>query len=536
MKSVVRTLPGLLFLIMMCMTGVAQAQVLQVYDTGNEPATLHPLFLGYSRQGLLLSSLITERAARIDASKNQLTLSIFESSTQKSQQRYELKLRPDLKWSDGTIMSAQDVENSFTRLSRLASSGSTPAVEALFNSLSLVERIEAIDAERVQVMFRLPVQSNEVTTLIALLPILPAAASDEVLTKPNAPVSGPFIVKSVSEKDIQLEANPHYYLGKPKYEKLTLNFINLDQLQALVNNEGSSEVVVRLPSKLLSSLKKSPNVILRPLNARRIVYLGFNRNYGSIFEEFPDLRAAISSFVDRQGLKDGLKDLAGGGPLISSPFGYSSAFNDPEVESIPYSPAVGSSRLQDVGFRRVGETYRTEKGRNLKLRILVYEGVQNYDVIISLLKEQLEREGITVESQTINESELQALFRNKSGNYDMILHEWMLDDGEEILDLYHSKAPYNFLSYKNSALDERLLLERRASLSNSKLLYRREMHRIISRDLPAIYLWQTFDFAAFRPDIQDAPPLDGYFFFRDVHLWKSGKDQSSLLLPMRPEG
>lgn len=510
----------------------AFARPLIVYERGDCPPNLHPMLLGSSQEGVRLSGLISERVSRLNPRNNRLELNLFSTVETRSATRYDLTLKPEARWSTGEPLTAADVENSFKRLQNLTASKNGETARSLLNTMALVERFEALENGKVMVVFRLPVQMEEVTSWIAMLPVVPAKLSDEDLSKPGFQTAGPFILTERKGNTLFLKANPQYHLGAPKIKSMEIRYSSGNEQEALLANEGQSEIITRVSSSKLLSIKKNATFTIRPVNTRRIVYLGFNRVLGSIFELKPELRSAVASFIDRQGIIDALKEVGGGGPLLTGPFGYSSIYNDPEVEPIPYSLTVAASRLSDLGYRRVGDNYRSETGQTLRMRILIYDGVQNYELIGSLLKEQLEREGIPVEQKIVSRPELLKLLREPSGSFDMILHEWILDEGEEIFDIYHSNGTLNYLRYANRALDERLNLERRAALQKSRLLYRQEMHRIMSRDLPAVFLWQAQDYAAIREDVANIPPLDGYFFFADIHLWSlEGDDEQSLVIP-----
>lgn len=519
--------------ILVCLlTGSALARPLVVYERGDVPSVLHPMLLGGSQEGVRLSGLISERVSRLNPRNNRLELNLFTNIEARSGTRFDLTLKPELRWSNGEPLTAIDIENSFKRLQNLAGFKNGETARSLLNTMALVERFEALENGKVMVVFRLPVQLEEVTSWIAMLPVVPSKLSDEDMNKPASFTAGPYLLMERKNNTLVLKANPQYHLGVPKIKSIEIRYNSSADQDALLANEGQSEIITRIPSAKLLSIKKNATFTIRPVNTRRIVYLGYNRVLGSIFELKPELRSAVASFIDRQGILDALKEVGGGGPLLTGPFGYSSIYNDPDVEPITYSLSVAASRLSDLGYRRVGDNYRSDTGQTLRIRMLIYDGVQNYDLVANLLKEQLEREGIPVELKTISRDELVKLLREPSGNYDMILHEWVLDEGEEIFDIYHSNGTLNYLRYGNRSLDERLVLERRAALQKSRMLYRQEMHRIMSRDLPAVFMWQAQDFTAIREDVSNVPPLDGYFFFADIHLWSlEGDDEQSLVLP-----
>lgn len=514
-----------------------EAAPLVVYETEPLPKVTHPLLLGSSLPAVHLSALTTLRAAAIDGVKNRLVLTVFSELRRRDNRRYDLLLKSDIQWSDGQPFTARDVEISFKRVVEAAGSESAPAdVRILARSLYLIESIEALETNRAQVIFRQTTHPHEVLSFLALLPLTSASVTVANLNKPGIPTLGPYTVVGAESNKIILRSNSKYYLGAPKTPSIELLRVSEEELRQRLNEDGSSDFAPRVPTSMLTELKKNGTIVLRPVDTRRLTYLGYNRVTGSCFDSAPGLRMAIASLIDRQGIQDSLLDVNGAGRLLNGPFSAGSAFNDPQIEAPAYSPPLGIQYLTDNQYRRVGESWRGPSGQALTIRLLVYEAVQNHARISGLIKEQLGQEGIDVIVKVIGRDELLGLLSRPRGDYDMILHEWVLDRGEDIFELFHSRGVYNFLNYSNPLVDERLELERRAALQESQVLYLREVHRLLSRDPVGIFLWQSSDIAAFRTDIQKVPPLDNYFFFQDIHLWDNGSgDGSSDPAPSAPE-
>lgn len=518
---------GLLLLLLQSLPLAAAPLV--VYETEPLPKATHPLLLGSSLPAVHLSALTTLRASAVDGVKNRLVLTVFSELRRKDNRRYDLLLKPDIHWSDGQLFAARDVEASFKRVVEAAGSESSSAdVRILARALYLIESIEALEPNRAQIIFRQTTHPHEVLSFLALLPLTPASVSLANLGKPGTPTLGPYSVVEVEPKKITLRSNSKYYLGAPKIPSIELFKVTEDELRQKLAEEGSSDLAPRILTSMISDLKKNGSMVLRPVDTRRQTYLGYNRAPGSCFEATPGLRLAIASLIDRQGIQDSLLDVNGGGRLLNGPFSAGSAYNDPQIEAPAYSPPLGIQYLTDNQFRRVGESWRGPSGQALTIRLLVYDAVQNHVRISSLIKEQLSQEGIDVIVKVIDRDELTALLSRPRGDYDMILHEWVLDRGEDIFELFHSRGVYNFLNYSNARVDERLELERRAALQESKVLYLREVHRLLSQDPVGIFLWQSSDIAAFRTDIAKVPPLDNYFFFQDVHLWDNGSGDANV--------
>jgi peptide/nickel transport system substrate-binding protein len=205
-------------------------------------------------------------------------------------------LRPGLKFSDGTALTADDVVATWKRnLSKKDS--------VLASIVSRVKSVTAKDDRTVVFQFKAPYASFAQVPLAyyvgAVYPSEGLAKGDKFFEQPVS--AGPYkIAQPWNGREIVLEANPNYALGKPKIQTLHLTTIEdgnaaLSQLQT-----GQIDVAYDLPPNLVSRLGNAGPVKAIPRQAYGFYDLRMNNKTGPLANA--DLRKAISLAIDRKQL------------------------------------------------------------------------------------------------------------------------------------------------------------------------------------------------------------------------------------------
>ena len=144
---------------------------------------------------------------------------------------YEFTLRPDLTFSDGTPLTAEDVRRSWLRLLDPETEATAPDVLSLV--VGAPERvagsieasavgIEAPDATTLVVELRHPASYFvEITATPATFVVPPNADATPTWQDPDRFVgSGPYIIESADGPDVVLRANEAYVAGPPPIDEL----------------------------------------------------------------------------------------------------------------------------------------------------------------------------------------------------------------------------------------------------------------------------------------------------------------------------
>jgi len=169
---------------------------------------------------------------------------------------YIFKLKPGLRFADGTPATAEDVVRSIKRVMEIKG-------DPAWLVTDFVENVEALDSETVKFTLSTPV-----SYFLALLatppyfPVHPAYKPKEIDSDQTAGGLGPYrIVKWTRDVELVLEANPYYYGGAPKIKQIIVRFFKDATSMRLELEAGRIDVAWRtlLPTDI-KDLKTKPNL------------------------------------------------------------------------------------------------------------------------------------------------------------------------------------------------------------------------------------------------------------------------------------
>jgi peptide/nickel transport system substrate-binding protein len=229
---------------------------------------------------------------------------------------WTFKLRPNVKFSDGSPLTAADVVFTFDRVGKVPNSPSSFKIY-----LQKVEKYEAVDPLTVRITTSEPYPLLPVN--MAQLPILSskaaagAAPEGKTTTELNAGNglvgAGPY--KFVSWKrgaEIVFERNPHYWGPAPAWDKVIYRPISNPAARVAALLAGDVDMVEDPPTDDLERLQKDPKLTVETKASNRIIYVALDQNG----EQTPGIqgtngknplldkrvREALSLAIDRQAL------------------------------------------------------------------------------------------------------------------------------------------------------------------------------------------------------------------------------------------
>ncbi|QGQ45104.1 ABC transporter substrate-binding protein [Metabacillus sediminilitoris] len=358
---------------------------------------------------------------------------------------WTVKLRDDVKFSDGNPLTAEDVKFTFE----------TALNNGSVVDLSIVEKIEAVDEYTVTFTLK-EAQSTFINSLV-VTGIVPKHAYGKDYAE-NPIGSGPYqLVQWDKGQQLIVKANPEYYDKKPYFQKVTFLFLTEDATFAAA--QAGEVDVAAIPASF--SKQEVPGmrlVAVKSVDNRGIVFPYVKSGeetedgypIGHDVTADPAIRHAINIAVDRQALIDGVLEGYGSKAYTSVDhlpwWNPETVFEDGDVEG-------AQTLLEDAGWKDTDGDGILEKG-SLKAEFSLYYPAddairQSLAIAVADMMKPLGI-NITVEGASWDKIE-QKMYSNA------VLMGWGSHDPHEMYNIYSSKFAgidyYNIGFYKNDKVD-----------------------------------------------------------------------------------
>lgn len=422
---------------------------------------------------------------------------------------YTVKLKENLRWSDGKKLTADDVV--FT-----IALAKNPLVGSPRRANWEGVEIEQIDERAVKFHLKkayVPFVEN------LTLGILPRHRWEEVppsqiaFAELNAdPVgAGPYKIKDIKRNSlgsivsIKLKANKYFVLGKPHIKSILLNFY-LDEEKAL--KDLQQRRIDSLGSVSAKNVKKflTNKIAVKSIKLQRVIAVFLNQSAQKSLAS-QDVRMALNFAADKKTIVD--RTLGGYGSVIDGPL--PPGVIPQPVENV-FDPELARSILEKTK-KEVSFTLTTAKTSELL-------------EIAETLKDTWNKAGFKVEIKSFPVSDLEQSVIGPR-RYDAFLYgEEVIGKSPDPFAFWHSSQRahpgFNIALYANSKVDK-LLEEVRgvADAAKQQNIYS-AIHREIKKDLPAIFLFSPH-YIYLTPEDLDGMNVTnintGSDRFSTVHEW-----------------
>lgn len=407
---------------------------------------------------------------------------LVESYKQVNDTVWEFKLRPGIKFHDGTPLTARDVKASFERGPKV---GGLPRI-----LLGPVKEVQVVDDLTFRIVLKYPF-----VPLIAHLAhpstaIIPAKVAGLFPDKPIDSTryiigTGPYrFVEYVKGERTVLEAFDGYWGKKPTVKRIVWVPVPDDSTRVSYLEAGTVDVITHVPPHMVPTLKaKGFQVIQIP--STRVIYIGIN------VERIPDVRVrqALNLAVDKNAIVQRILEGAGSvatAPISPAVFGYT------KLDPYPYDPARARALIREAGWEGRELVFITPQGRYLRDR-----------EIASAVQAYLEAIGLKVRVEVMEWAAYISRVTTQR-DFDLFLLGWStvtLDADYGLYSLFRTGAPFNRMFYSNPDVDAFLDRAREVADPVLRQQYYVLAQQLIWKDAPWIFLHYEDIIVAMKPGI-----------------------------------
>lgn len=426
-------------------------------------------------------------------------------------------------WSDGTPVTAEDVEYTVRRLASPVVNNTTLMLYAFEGTSDegFVEEnaesmagVQVIDEKTVQFTSKYPMAlttfENTYARYIHTMPkaVLEQFSEEELLTsdwfnKPDV-ISGPFFVTDFdNDHYISYEANSNYWKGAPKVDKLNIRIVDASQIYAGLQSgeiDITHHTMTAIPQEDYESIEALENV--------KTVYGTPITNQSAFIQtaNIPDarVRQALVYAIDRQQLVDEL--LKGHGEVVDGFLSSASPFFDDSITPISYDPEKAKALLEEAGW-----------DGSQTLRFYVNSGDGTFVNGAQVLAAQWAAVGINVEVQTVDLATLMTIAG--STDYDIFAVQYTYAPVDPYPDVdWLLSGDGSWTGYFSDEISEALTgTQQTSDINEIKSLYS-IVDKKVQEDVPMFSVYIISAQGAVNNRISNAEP-SAYGFFNNVQNW-----------------
>jgi peptide/nickel transport system substrate-binding protein len=436
----------------------------------NSTRVIKRMFEGLTAQELGTYKIVPGLAQSWDISKDGLT--------------YTFKLRPNVKFHDGTPLTAEAVKFCFERQMNdkgpYYATGTYPYVKGFLGN---VAGVEAVDPLTVQIKLK-----------AALTPFLQYLAhhslyvgSPEALKKfgkdivKNPVGTGPFKLETWEPGvKVVLSRNDQYWGGAPKIRQAIYVPIIEAQARLAAIKTGEIDLTMDVPPDSLADLRKDSNVVVAETNSSAVWYVTLNTRHPILKDK--RVRQALNYAVNKDAIiRDILKGTAivARGPL--SPV-YGSYYEE-NLQRYPHDLEKARALLKEAGH-----------AGGFELTFMVPEsgsGMQSPVEMATVIQANLAQVGVRAKIQTM---EWGAYLKKYLEAPDMAEMSWnpSIGDPDHMMYMLLSSdrfpPAFNAGFYQNDKVDDLLRKGRTTIEDKARIPLYKEAQKLVVEDAPWIFV------------------------------------------------
>ncbi len=398
---------------------------------------------------------------------------------------YTFILRPNARFSDGTLVTANDVV--FT-IHKAQDPGLKSPQFADWSGVS----VEAVNSRTVRFTLQKPYAPFLGNTTLGILPerlwqSVPNAQFPFTNLVVEPVGAGPFVVQRVVRDssgiitEYDLTARKNYVLGRPHLNGMTFKFYTRQEDLATALKQGTVESAYGVPA---------PNVLTAPFSS--IFGVFFNSDKNPVLAHI-EVRKALSLAINRQYIVHNV--LHGYATALMGPIPPGSEINNTTVTYDAQRVATAARVLKDAGwvYDGISRQWKNKREKAVFSTLTIKtSNVPELKAVAAAIRSDWEKLGISVSIELYEPGDLnQNVIRPRK--YEALLFGMVIGRDQDLFAFWNSSQRndpgLNIALYANKTVDS--LLERVRTISDSKkrLQDLQVIERDISNDYPAAFTY-----------------------------------------------
>lgn len=444
----------------------------------------------YSNSTVTAASLFYETLMRLDDKGGLLPALALSMTPNEDGSVWAAKLRPGVKFHDGSPFTAQSVADHFNRLL-------DPNNRFAGRAYVAIEKVEVGD--ELTAIFKMRGPNAALPNTLAQPSVFSLIISVKALQEKgpdynrNPVGTGPFVFKEWRAADrLITERNPNYWdKDKPYLDRVIVRPLPDSDARYASLVKGDVQVIWEDRAENIVKAKKDKNLITLHWVGSGALVIPLNTQREPLNDK--RVRQAISMGLNRKSnaavLSQGLR------PVYDDPYGPASGITCADTGALPYDPERAKKLLADYGkpVKLVQTVTATPRGR---------ENAQVFQA-------DMKKIGIDIEIKPVDQTQLV----KETLSRDFLISGWRIIDladvDPQMFANFHSKSPINFSGYNNAEVDRLLLIGRTSLDENKRKAAYCDLIKILNDDVVWLWTGSNIDFAITRSNVRGIPALRG---------------------------
>jgi peptide/nickel transport system substrate-binding protein len=407
---------------------------------------------------------------------------------------YRFKLRENLKWEDGTPLTAEDII--FTVRTIQDARYSSPLIT---NWRGVEVGAEGSD----RVIIRISSSYTPFTENLTL-PILPKHIWGDIDPKSFALAdanleptgSGPFVVEKFTKDSsgfvtsYTLKRNENYHGKTPFLNRVSFRFYASEDDAIKAYNNRAVDGLSSVSALSLEKIANKGVTEIREFHLPRLFAVFFNAERNTLLAE-SSVRQALTHATDRDAI---INNVLGGyaSPALTPIPPALASFYAPDVATRTFNPDEARRLLEEADYTDTdGDGIRQKGDTPLSFTVVTAPSAETVQVA-TILASQWREVGVELLVSTPESGVLeQAHIRPR--NYDMLLYGEIMGAIPDPYPFWHSSQiddpGLNLARYNNKSVDTVLEAARKETSFEQRVALYRQFQELVAKDTPAVFLY-----------------------------------------------